>query len=191
MQLHLAVIAHERHAGWLTEWIAHVGHRDDLVVHPVVRGVTAAPPPPESDVPIDATVILVNGDTVAWARGLVEELGAARRPIAFVTRSVKPLHLRGLLARGGHDFIPWDCHREELLLRLWKLGAESLVSRRACHAPAGPPPPRHPKLSSLIGTSPAFLEQLDRIPKFAACDAGVLVLGETGTGKELVAQAMH
>ncbi|MDM0109641.1 sigma-54 dependent transcriptional regulator [Variovorax sp. J22R24] len=39
--------------------------------------------------------------------------------------------------------------------------------------------------------SPPFLAQLDRIFKFAACEAGVLVLGETGTGKELVAQAMH
>ena len=39
--------------------------------------------------------------------------------------------------------------------------------------------------------SAPFLAQLDRIPKYAACDAGVLVLGETGTGKELVAQAVH
>jgi two-component system, NtrC family, response regulator GlrR len=43
----------------------------------------------------------------------------------------------------------------------------------------------------LVGRSPAFLDVLELTRRFAACDATVLVQGETGTGKELVARAIH
>lgn len=46
-------------------------------------------------------------------------------------------------------------------------------------------------LKQLIGESPNFVEQLQKIPKIAACDVSVLITGETGTGKELVARAIH
>lgn len=44
---------------------------------------------------------------------------------------------------------------------------------------------------NLIGQSPSFLNVLEVIKKIAQCDAPVLVLGETGTGKENVARAIH
>ncbi|TCV94669.1 sigma-54 interacting transcriptional regulator [Luteibacter rhizovicinus] len=44
---------------------------------------------------------------------------------------------------------------------------------------------------NLIGTSPAFLAALELIRKVAACTAPVLIEGETGTGKELAARAIH
>jgi len=70
---------------------------------------------------------------------------------------------------------------------------DSPESQRACAlaAASSAAPPRHPKLAGLIGSSPAFLRELERIPVVAKCDAGVLILGETGTGKELCAQAVH
>jgi DNA-binding NtrC family response regulator len=43
----------------------------------------------------------------------------------------------------------------------------------------------------LVGKSPAFLAVIELTRRFAACDATVLVQGETGTGKELVARAIH
>jgi len=48
-----------------------------------------------------------------------------------------------------------------------------------------------PKKSPLIGESPPMVELKSRIARIAASDAPVLVLGETGTGKELVARAIH
>jgi two-component system response regulator GlrR len=44
---------------------------------------------------------------------------------------------------------------------------------------------------SLIGRSPAFIEMLRFICRYANCDAPILLQGETGTGKELVARALH
>ena len=43
----------------------------------------------------------------------------------------------------------------------------------------------------MIGQSPAFREFLARLAKIAAFDAPVLIEGETGTGKELAARAIH
>src|ERR1700757_858094 len=43
----------------------------------------------------------------------------------------------------------------------------------------------------ILGTSPALQTVLSRISKVAPTDATVLVTGETGTGKELVARAIH
>ncbi len=46
-------------------------------------------------------------------------------------------------------------------------------------------------LTTLIGDSPAFQKSLKAIEKVASTDSTVLITGETGTGKELVAQAIH
>jgi len=44
---------------------------------------------------------------------------------------------------------------------------------------------------NLLGRSPRFLQALALIRKVAACDAIVLIEGETGTGKELAARSIH
>ena len=43
----------------------------------------------------------------------------------------------------------------------------------------------------IVGTSPALQTVLSRVAKVAPTDSTVLVTGETGTGKELVARAIH
>ena len=47
------------------------------------------------------------------------------------------------------------------------------------------------KREEIIGSSPAMKECLDLVAQAAACDASVLITGETGTGKELFARAVH
>ncbi|WP_159310251.1 sigma 54-interacting transcriptional regulator, partial [Klebsiella pneumoniae] len=44
---------------------------------------------------------------------------------------------------------------------------------------------------SLLGESPAFLAVLDKVSRLAPIDRPVLVIGERGTGKELIAQRLH
>ena len=44
---------------------------------------------------------------------------------------------------------------------------------------------------NLIGESPNFLEVLDKVSKLASINRPVLIIGERGTGKELIAQRLH
>src|SRR6202035_4984233 len=43
----------------------------------------------------------------------------------------------------------------------------------------------------IVGTSPALRVVLSRLSKVAPTDSTVLIAGETGTGKELIARAVH
>src|SRR5262252_1745941 len=47
------------------------------------------------------------------------------------------------------------------------------------------------KFEGIIGNSPALKLVLAEVQRVAPTDATVLVLGETGTGKELIARAVH
>ena len=57
-------------------------------------------------------------------------------------------------------------------------------------APDGDEPPTAP-IAGLIGSGPAMLEVYATTRRVAVSNASVLLLGETGTGKELIAKAIH
>ena len=46
-------------------------------------------------------------------------------------------------------------------------------------------------LANFVGQDPAFLQAISQLPRFARADLPVCVTGETGTGKELCARALH
>ncbi|MCU0584530.1 MAG: sigma-54 dependent transcriptional regulator [Desulfobacterales bacterium] len=63
-----------------------------------------------------------------------------------------------------------------------------LFSVRPCVPETAQPAPR---IENIIGASPRMLEIFDLIDKVADCDSTILINGETGTGKGLVARAIH
>ena len=50
---------------------------------------------------------------------------------------------------------------------------------------------RESMFEDIVGSSEALRKVLRQVAKVAPCDSTVLILGETGTGKELVARAVH
>ncbi len=52
-------------------------------------------------------------------------------------------------------------------------------------------PPGDVVAPPLVGCSDAFTELLERVDRAAAVDANVLILGESGSGKEMIARRLH
>ena len=59
------------------------------------------------------------------------------------------------------------------------------------HEKVANPLPKALKRDDIVGNSTVFNEVLDRIAQAAAVESNVLICGETGTGKELLARAIH
>ncbi|MCK4305423.1 MAG: sigma-54-dependent Fis family transcriptional regulator [Candidatus Eisenbacteria sp.] len=87
---------------------------------------------------------------------------------------------------GALDFIEKPIQVERLLLSLEnclcmdRLRAENAVLRQAL-----------PSMDEIIGSSKAMTRMREEIARAAPTDARVLITGENGTGKELVARALH
>jgi len=88
--------------------------------------------------------------------------------------------------RGAYDFLekPLDTDRLLLVLRN-ALQQQGLAQENA--RLRGEIESRH----QIVGRSFALRQVLDRVEKVAPTDARVLITGENGTGKELVARAIH
>ncbi len=50
---------------------------------------------------------------------------------------------------------------------------------------------RDKKFGDIVGACPSMMEVFRKVQKVAATDIGVLITGETGTGKELIAHELH
>ncbi|WP_299819753.1 sigma-54 dependent transcriptional regulator [uncultured Pontibacter sp.] len=89
------------------------------------------------------------------------------------------------LKQGAYDFIVKPWHNDKLLETLHNaLQAKAQkTGKKAIATTAG-----H---TAILGTSDALQDILYKIEKIAPTEANVLILGENGTGKELVARALH
>lgn len=165
-------------------------HRFRVEVFPV-----AEPFPPSSDRELVKAVQRLNPDVVFTVipdlRETTKVLHSVKQaapniPIIVVLESCEPDQIVELLTAGAADFVTLPLRAPDVLPRAWKW-----INPGANDARTAQINPPHPGFKKVIGQSPVFLDQLRRIPMIAKCDANVLIAGETGTGKELYARAIH
>lgn len=84
------------------------------------------------------------------------------------------------LAELCDEIISWPCDRSEFSLRL----SRALSGRQSLAGVL-------PDLPNMLGKSAGFMKMSQQIDIFTQCSAPVLIEGETGTGKEMVARAIH
>jgi len=93
------------------------------------------------------------------------------------------------LRAGAYDYVTKPIIHQEIkqivrnAIRQKALQRENILLRREIE--------RHYDLSHIIGESPEIKKIINEVKKIASAKSNVLILGETGTGKELIARAIH
>ncbi len=90
---------------------------------------------------------------------------------------------------GAFDYVGKPCPLDELEVRIQRALERRSLERRASLLERGLTPPDLG--SSFVGESPEFQGLLRLIERAAPSDATVLITGETGAGKEMVAKLLH
>jgi DNA-binding NtrC family response regulator len=123
--------------------------------------------------------------------------GAVPMPIIFITgHGDIPMTVRAMKA-GAIEFLTKPFHDEDLLTAVAQAMHRSRQMAPCTHplataTPAAPEDRRSERhFPEIIGTSAALRRVLEQVELVASTDATVLLYGETGTGKELLARAIH
>jgi len=107
-------------------------------------------------------------------------------PVILVTSYADPASVRSAIKLGADDYIEWDVldidasllvHRIEKVLKESRLEENLLVEKY--------------NALGVIGRSKPMVRVFRQIEDIAKSDVTVLIIGETGTGKEVVARAIH
>ena len=129
--------------------------------------------------------VVAAGDGAAEASHLVRQIcdHAPGLPCVVVSAANSPEVIYQFLQAGATDFLTPPLADFDVLPRLWRyLQPDESGRVEAPETIAG---------LGLIGRSPEFQKIVLGLPQVAASGASVLISGETGTGKEVVARAIH
>ena len=106
-------------------------------------------------------------------------------PIIFITgHGDIPTSVRAIKA-GALEFLTKPVNREDLLHAIQQAIARDHIARQ----PNGDTGTHN--FEEIVGTSAALTAVLKQVEVVAPTESTVLILGETGTGKELIARAIH
>jgi two-component system response regulator PilR (NtrC family) len=92
------------------------------------------------------------------------------------------------MKQGAFDYIPKPFRTDELLLTLKRARDQAALRREVAQLRRRE---TEEGLARLVGKTPVMRRLYDLMERVAPTRATVLIIGETGTGKELVARAIH
>lgn len=117
----------------------------------------------------------------------IKEIKPATQVIMITAYGHIDLAVRSL-KEGAADFIVKPWHNENMMIAI----RDALKSKKSFLEASNKSNSYNPSTESgLIGESDSMREVFLKIEKVAPTDANVLLLGENGTGKDLVAKALH
>ena len=107
-------------------------------------------------------------------------------PVIVLVEAGEPNEMLVWLKLGAADFLTVPLRAIDVVPRVWRLLERTdlrVLRQGSGVAKQG--------VSELVGEDEKFLHEIKKIPAIAKCEASVLISGETGTGKELCARAVH
>ena len=109
--------------------------------------------------------------------------------VILITGDYSPESAVEAIQKGACDYLPKPLHIEKLRSRLATLAAEAETRRKTFQLDSELADAY--RFEGIIGRSPLMLDLFARIRRIAPHFRTALITGETGTGKELVARALH
>lgn len=110
-----------------------------------------------------------------------------RPPIIVITAHGDVDNAVYAMKNGAHDFLQKPIDLGELEKSIQRAGEVVSMRRELSHLRES----QHKNLNFVIGQSPVMRTLLDHAQRAAEASVSVLITGETGTGKEVLARALH